>query len=293
MSLGANGTIASAVPTASGTSTFTVKVTDSLGNTATTGTLSITINGALTITPPSFPTGIVGASYGAKTFTASGGSGTGYTFTLASGSLPTPLTLGTNGTIAAATPTASGTFTFTVKVTDSLSDPATPSSLSITIDPALVITPPTFPTGSLGVSYPAETFTATGGSGAGYTFTLASGSLPTPLTLGTNGTIASATPTVSGTFTFTVKVTDSLGFTATTSSLSITIDPALVITPPSFPIGVVGVSYPAETFTASGGSGTGYTFTLASGSLPNPLTLGTSGTIASATPTAAGTFTFT
>ena len=293
LTLGANGTIASGVPATAGTSTFAVKVTDSLGNTATTSTLTITVNGALAITPPTFPTGIVGASYSAETFTASGGSGTGYTFSLTSGSLPAPLTVGANGTIASATPTASGTFTFTVKVTDSLSDTATSSSLSITIDPALVITPPTFPTGIVGVSYPLQTFTASGGSGTGYTYALTSGSLPAPLTLGANGTIASATPTASGTFTLTVKVTDSLGFTTTSSSLSIKVNPALAITPPTFPSGVVGVSYPAETFTASGGSGTGYTFALASGSLPNPLTLAANGTIASAAPTANGTSTFT
>src|SRR5271170_2511275 len=293
LTLGANGTIASGVPTATGTSTFTVKVTDSLSNTATTASLSITIDPTLVITPPTFPGGIVGTSYPSETFTATGGSGTGYTFALASGALPNPLTLGANGTIASAIPTASGTFTFTVRVTDSLSETATSGSLSITIDPALVITPPTFPTGIVGASYPAETFTASGGSGAGYTFALASGSLPNPLTLGASGTIASAVPTAAGTSTFTVKVTDSLGNTASSGSLSITIDPGLVITPPGFPNGVVGVSYPAKTFTATGGSGTGYTFTLASGSLPNPLILGANGTIASAVPTASGTSTFT
>ena len=281
------------MPTAAGTSTFTVKVTDSLGNTATSGSLSITINSALAITPPTFPTGIIGAAYSAQTFTATGGSGAGYTYTLASGALPAPLALGANGTIASATPTASGAFNFTVKVTDSFGDTATTSQLTITIDPALVITPPTFPTGIVGVAYPAETFTASGGSGAGYTYALASGALPAPLTLGTNGTIATSTPTASGTFTFTVRVTDSLGHTATTASLSITVNGALAITAPNFPSGVVSVAYPAETFTATGGSGTGYTFSLASGSLPNPLALGANGTIASATPTAAGTSTFT
>src|ERR1700680_3481648 len=235
MTLGANGTINSAIPTAAGTSTFTVKVTDSLGNTATSSSLSITINGALVITPPAFPTGNVGVSYPAKTFTASGGSGSGYTYALASGALPNPMTLGANGTINIATPTAAGTSTFTVKVTDSLGNTATSSSLSITIDPALVITPPSFPTGIVGVSYPAETFTATGGSGSGYTYALASGALPSPMTLGANGTIASATPTVSGTFTFTVKVTDSLGSTTTTGQLSITVNGALAITPPTLP----------------------------------------------------------
>jgi hypothetical protein len=293
LTLGANGIIASATPTTAGTYTFTVKVTDSLGNTATTGSLSITINLSLAITPPSFPTGVVGGSYPPETFTASGGSGSGYTFTLASGSLPNPLALGTNGTIASATPNVGGTFNFTVKVTDSLGNTATTSGLSIIVDSALVITPPTFPIGIIGTSYPAETFTASGGSGTGYTFTLASGSLPNPLILGTNGTIPSAVPTATGTSTFTVKVTDSLGFTTTSTSLSITINGILAITPPTFPAGFVGSSYPAETFTASGGSGSGYTFTLATGSLPNPLTLGTNGTIASAVPTAAGVYTFT
>src|SRR6185437_13224973 len=104
---------------------------------------------------------------------------------------------------------------------------------------------------------------------------------PTPLTLGSSGITSVGTPTVAGTYTFAVTVTDSLGFTATTGSLSIVIHGPLVITPPTFPTGVVGAAYPAKAFTASGGTGTGYTFSVSTGALPAPLTLATDGTIAS------------
>src|SRR6185312_16062187 len=219
-------------------------------------------------------------------------SGTGYTFTIATGALPNPMSLGSNGTIASATPTVSGTSTFTVKVTDSLGNIATTGSLSIVIDPVLAITPPSFPTGIAGSSYPAETFTATGGSGSGYSFTIASGALPSPLTLGTNGTIASATPSTGGTYTFAVRVTDSLGFTATTGNLSITVNGTLAITPPTLPGATFNAAYTSPAFTSSGGSGSGYVFAIASGSIA-PLTLDSSTGVISGTPTATGTLSFT
>ena len=60
------------------------------------------------------------------------------TFTITSGSLPPglsmPATYGAAGTIVGGTPTAAGTFTFTVKVTDSVGDQATEPG-SITISP--------------------------------------------------------------------------------------------------------------------------------------------------------------
>ena len=58
------------------------------------------------------------------------------------------------------------------------------------------------------------TMVASGGTGTGYTFT-ATG-LPAGLTMASNGTI-SGTPTVSGTFTYTVTVKDSKGYTGTTT----------------------------------------------------------------------------
>ncbi len=82
------------------------------GSSGTTTTSSST----LTIVTSSLSNGTVGTGY-TQTIAASGGAGT-YTFSIASGSLPGGLTLSSSGTITGL-PTASGTFTFSVQVTDS------------------------------------------------------------------------------------------------------------------------------------------------------------------------------
>ncbi|HSE38163.1 MAG TPA: Ig domain-containing protein, partial [Blastocatellia bacterium] len=48
-----------------------------------------------------------------------------------------------------------------------------------------------------------------------YQFSILSGSLPPGVTLNSNSGLISGTPTVVGTFSFTVKVTDQAGTTAT------------------------------------------------------------------------------
>jgi Lamin Tail Domain/Carboxypeptidase regulatory-like domain/Putative Ig domain/Domain of unknown function (DUF4214) len=78
--------------------------------------------GSLTITNGSpLPNGTVGVSY-STTFAASGGSGSGYSFSLLSGTLPPGLTL--NGALLTGTPstTAGSPFSFTVQVIDSASN---------------------------------------------------------------------------------------------------------------------------------------------------------------------------
>ncbi|MBI1895912.1 MAG: putative Ig domain-containing protein, partial [Acidobacteria bacterium] len=77
-----------------------------------------------------------------------------YSWSIASGSLPAGLALSTGGAITG-TPAAAGTFTFTARVTDSASQPAT-QALQIVINPAA--TPPTItttslPAGTVGVAY--------------------------------------------------------------------------------------------------------------------------------------------
>jgi|GEM_PF-265702 len=84
----------------------------------------------LTITATSLASGTVSVSYSA-TLTTTGGTGAGYAWTVAAGELPGGLTLASGG-ILAGTPTAAGTFNFTVKVTDSSGATAT-ASLSVVI----------------------------------------------------------------------------------------------------------------------------------------------------------------
>ena len=289
LSIGSSTGIITGAPTTSGTLQFTIKVTDSVGNTVTSSQLSITVNGPLAITPPTLATGVVNVSYTSPAFNASGGSGTGYTFAVASGSL-SPLTIGSSTGVISGTPTTTGTLQFAIKVTDSQGNTATTTTLSITVNPALTITPPTLPTGLVNVSYTSPAFTASGGSGSGYTFAVATGSL-SPLSIGSSTGIITGIPTIAGTLQFTIKVTDSVGNTASTSQLSITVNGPMAITPPPLPPGLVNVGYTSPAFIAVGGSGTGFTFTVASGSL-SPLTIGSSTGVISGTPTATGSLQF-
>jgi hypothetical protein len=108
--------------------------------------------------------------------------------------------------------------------------------------------------------------------------------------MSSSGTI-SGTPTVSGTFPYTVTVKDSAGHTGTVNcSVTVTVPAPLTLAcPPNS--GKVGTAYSA-TLAAAGGSGS-YTFSVSAGSLPPGLTLNPSTGVISGTPTYPGSFAFT
>ena len=172
------------------------------------------------------PAAAVGQPYEAFLLTSNGAVDT---FTITSGSLPPglsmPATYGAAGTIVGGTPTTAGTFTFTVHVTKfGTSTPSTNGTYRITVGaaPPLAIT---FPAtccnaGTVGSSYFQNFFTS-GGVGP-LTWTVPAGQLPPGVVL-TGGHLG-GTPTMAGTFTFTIKVTDSARDQASEPG-SITISP--------------------------------------------------------------------
>ncbi len=272
----------SGTPTTTGTSGFTVTASDAYGDSQSEA-LGIVINGtALKVSTSTLPAGVVGSAY-SQPLSATGGSGAGYTWTKTAGSLPAGVTLSSAGTISG-TPTAAGTSSFTVQVTDSDSDTAT-AQLSITINAALAVSTSSLPAGTVNTSY-SQTLAATGGVSP-YTWSISAGSLPAGLTLTGSTGVISGTPTTAGpAVNFTVKVTDSDSNTAT-ASLSITINSAaLSITTTSLPSGTVNTSY-SQTLAATGGVSP-YTWSISSGSLPAGLTLTGSTGVISGTPTTAG-----
>jgi hypothetical protein len=107
------------------------------------------------------------------------------------------------------------------------------------------------------------------------------------LTISSTGTI-SGTPTVSGTFNYTVTIKDSAGNTGTLNC-SVTVTPPVSANCVSI-TALKGVAITPVTLTATGGAGGPYKFS-ATG-LPPGVTISTTGTI-SGTPTTSGTFSYT
>ncbi len=279
----------SGTPTTLGNSTFTLQVADSESPpaTGTSSMLSISIEGFVTITNMSLPNGNVAVFYDSQLM-ATGGTPP-YTWSLTSGSGPLPpgLSLTPTTGVISGTPTTTGRYPITVQVTDSERPPVTAiGSFTITIDttPQLQVMTSSLLVGTQGVLY-TDTLAATGGVPP-YSWSLTAGPLPAGLTLSGTG-IISGTPTASGSFPITVKVTDTQGNTAT-ADLTLTINSgALVITTPALPAGTVSVPY-SVSLGATGGTPP-YTWSLRFGTLPSGLTLNASTGLISGTPAASGT----
>jgi len=179
--------------------------------------------GGISITTTSLPPGEVGVDYDQSLQASSCNIGA-YNWIQIGGSLPSGLTLGSNGEIYG-TNGASGTYTFTVQVTDSGSL-TTNRQFSIGVSNAVQIITTSLPNGTNGSAYSQQLQATAGvpfGGASPYSWSLASGStsLPANLTLATNG-VLSGTLTTSGLFNFTVQATDLLPAT-NEQSLSLTI----------------------------------------------------------------------
>jgi hypothetical protein len=285
---GSTGVI-SGTPTVLGTFTFSVTVADSASHTAT-ANLSIKVNSSVPLailTTSPLPDATNGTPY-TFTLSATGGT-TPYTWSNV-GALPTGLTLDGSTGLISGTPTLASTFNFSVTVADSASHTAT-ANLSIKVNssvPLAIVTTSPLPDATSGTPY-TFTLSATGGT-TPYTWSNV-GVLPTGLTLNGSTGLISGTPTVAGTFTFSVTVADSASHTAT-ANLSIKVNssvPLSIVTTSPLPDATNGTIY-TFTLSATGGT-TPYTWSNV-GALPTGLTLNGSTGVISGTPTVAGTFNF-
>ncbi|MBM4146350.1 MAG: hypothetical protein FJ240_08775, partial [Nitrospira sp.] len=294
----------SGTPTITGTYNFTVTATDSCATGAQSlqGNFRITVNAApcpaLSITSPAtLSTGTVGQAYSYQLQTSGGQ--IPITFSFVSGLFPPGLNLGSTGSISGI-PTSSGTYSFTASATDScaVGVQIVQGNFSIAVNPApcpaiSITSPSTLSTGNVGDGYSYQLQTA--GGQAPIIFSLTSGLLPSGLILSSTGLI-SGTPTVTGTYNFTVRVTDSCagGAQSLQGNFSITVNaapcPALSITSPSMlTSGTIGQGYSYQLQTSGGQPP--ITFRFMSDTYPPGLRITSSGLI-SGTPTSAGNYTF-
>jgi uncharacterized protein YhjY with autotransporter beta-barrel domain len=231
MTLSSSGLI-SGTPTGAGAYSVTITATDSSTGPGAPFSISRTFTGtvgapSIKLTPTTLPAAVALTAY-SQSLSANGGTAP-YTFTIASGALPSGLSLSSSGVLSG-TPTVTGGYTFSVHATDSSTGTAAPFSgaTSYTLNispPAITVTPATLPDGAQGTAYN-QPLSASGGTGP-YTYAIATGKLPAGLTLSTAGVI-SGTPTGTGTATFNVAATDSSTPTAFSGhqSFTLTIDAA-------------------------------------------------------------------
>jgi len=196
------------------------------------------------ITTSTLPTGEENVSYD-QTLTAIGGTGP-YTWSVTSGSLPSGLSLASNGTITG-TPSGNGSDSFTAQATDgdgvvatrvialpvaaplsltanTLPDPvAFPDAATIlnelddngTYNPAPYESEATTYAATLAGTYSQAVGSTSGGAGT-VTYMVTSGSIPAGMVLSTSG-VLSGEPSAAGPYSFTVTATDAAGGTASAS----------------------------------------------------------------------------
>ena len=277
----------SGTPTASGSFSYTIQVTDAAGATATAPTNGFMIGGVtLTATPSTNQE--INTTY---TQTNAAGGGTPpytYTLTTGTGSLPVGTTFNSTTATVSGTTTVAGPYSYTIQVVDSIGGTTT-ATVSGTIATTVTIASTPSTVTETGAPYSQANVASNGNTP--YTYSLSAGNLPTGTTLSqTMGTV-SGTPAASsaGAFTYTIKVTDGAGVTATTQTNgTMTAGPTIVA---GAPTGArVNQAY-SQTNVASGGVSP-YTYSLFSGTLPAGTAVSpTTGTV-SGTPTTAATYTY-
>ena len=208
--------------------TFTVKVTDADGVSAT-KSLTITVNPAPSISTTTLNTATEGQVGYSSTVAATGGTGA-YTWSISSGTLPSGLTIGAStGIISGTWERSAISQTFTVRVTDANGVAAT-KSLTLKVNAAPSISPASLPNVTAGGTYPTQNLSVTGGTGPRHLVhfgrVAAVVADPNPST----GQLTSTAENGPGPFTFTVQATDTNGVSAT-RAYTITVNAAPSISP--------------------------------------------------------------
>jgi large repetitive protein len=240
------------------------------------------------------PSGTVGQPY-SKTFGGAGGCGPAlpYQYTIIGGKLPPGLSLSFSGTISG-TPTTAGSFSFWVNLSDqnppseSWCVPAAAQrEFTITVGGGAPAVPLSIVQAALAPKATTldapYTFQLTASGGGSQTWSLAGGSLPAGLQLSASGLI-SGTPTATGDFGFTVRVSD--GTRSATQAYTLAVVQKLKISPITPTAAEVARAF--ELRPSAAGGRAGYKWTAAG--LPSGVSLDAATGAIGGTPLMPGTF---
>jgi hypothetical protein len=275
-----------------GSHTLSVRFIDAAENVTVLGQRTIHIqNRVLDIATTDLPRGVKGKPYNMQLVAANGTPP--YQWTVASGSLPPGLSLNAAGVISG-TPTTFGNFPLSIRVTDSTSASAVANVL-ITIlpdiEPLRIISQGNLTEGSTGVAYSHQLFLA--GGVPPRTWSVNTGSLPPGLEINPSQGTITGTPTVPGTFAFTMRLADSSPTSVVSQEMRITIipGPLVILSPEELPDGATGANYSVTLLKAGGAPP--YTWKLTGGQLPPGLSFNTTAGIIAGKPVQDGDFSFT
>lgn len=257
LALGAGGVL-SGTPTASGPYLFTVTATDTSG---VPGPYSGSRSYSGSVAAPSLtlPAGPLPAATLSQPYAASAGSASGgtapYSYVISAGSLPPGMSMAASGGISG-TPSALGTYNFTVTVTDSTTGTGAPYSLgatrSITVLDSLPVAGPV----SAAIAYGASTTPITLVLSGGAAHSVAIDTAPaqgTATVVGPNVINYQPAAGFVGSDSFTYTASNDTG-TSAPATVSITVgNPAITVTARGAFSAIAGTAY-SQTFTWTGGA---------------------------------------
>ena len=201
--------VISGTATTTGPTAFTVTVTDADGRTAT-RSLTVGVTDPITFPTTALPDGTTGTTF-TQSVAATGGTAP-LTYAVSAGALPGGLTLNPATGALTGSPTAPGTYTFTVTATDAAGAQGSQTFTLVVADPLSLGGTGTLPGGIAGAAY-ANPVPTTGGTRP-VTFAVTAGSLPPGFALNSGTGAVAGTSALPGTYTFTVTATDARGRTA-------------------------------------------------------------------------------
>lgn len=271
-------------------STFTVRVTDALGNTATTGTQTLVYRNAPTLSGGGALTRRVRGEALVGSVSVNSGTHTPVTYAIVSGGFPTGATFNTSTGVLGGTMTGTTykTYDATIRVTDAVGNTAD-RACTLAYANIVSINVNSIPAeGATSIAYSGSTSSA-GGHGT-RTYTISSGSLPAGLSLNASTGAITGTPTAAYNTSFTVRATDADGRTAQTAR-SVRIYGPLTRT--NWGGGVLVLGSTLNVSGITGGGAKSYTYARASGTLPSGISLNASTGQLTGTVTGTGNYSFT
>ncbi len=280
-----SGGVLSGTPTTATSYTFVVTATDSASATGT-QSYTVVINPAVTVAPATLLNWTINRNGYSQTISASNGTGA-LTLSVSSGAIPAGMGFNTGNGKLSGTPTAIGTFNFTITATDTVGASGS-QAYSVIINPVVSIMTLSLPDWTTGQPYN-QTVVTSGGTSP-YTFTTSNGTLPAGIVLNSVTGVLSGTPTTPGPNTFRINFTDAAGST-TFTNYSITINSVVSIATNSLPNWTANAAGYSQTVSATNGTAP-YSYAVTIGTIPVGMTFSSAGVL-SGTPTTASSSTFT